>query len=123
MWNIKTQNRTDLRDKGIILDFPVCSKHSINQLPLVAHAKLWNNQGKEKYVKEFKPNTYKSQSKQSLLGSYLTTMTPEERDIALQTMKKTKKTDAEDTPDEEEQGDAKTTNPDDRPEEEQPTSR
>ena len=106
-----------------MLDFPVCSKHSINQLPIVAHAKLWNNQGKEKYVKEFKPNMYKSQSKQSLLGSYLTTMTPEERDIALQTMKKAKKTDAEDIHDEEEQGDAKTTNPDDRPEEEQPTSR
>ena len=69
LWNIKTQNRTDLRDKGIILDFPVCGKHSINQVPLVAHAKLWNNQGKEKYVKELKPNTYKAQSKQSLLGS------------------------------------------------------
>ena len=89
----------------------------------MAHAKLWNNQGKEKYVKELKPNTYKSQSKQSLLGSYLTTMSPEERDIALQSMKKAKKIDAEDIPIEEDQGNVKTTNPVDRPEEEQPTSR
>ena len=74
-------------------------------------------------MKELKQNTYKSQSKQSLLGSYLTTMSPEERDIALQSMKKAKNADAEDIPDEKEKGDAKTTTPDDRPEEEQPTSR
>ena len=74
-------------------------------------------------MKELKPNTYKSQSKQSLLGSYLTTMSPEERDIALQSMKKAKNADAEDIPDEEEQGETKITTPDDRPEEEQPTSR
>ena len=99
------------------MDFPVCSKHSINQLPLVAHAKLWNNQGKEKYVKELKPNTYKSQSKQSLLGSYLRTMSPEQRDIAMQTMKKAKNTDAEDIPKEEEESNVKTQDPVDRPEE------
>ena len=89
----------------------------------MAHAKLWNNQGKEKYVKELKPNTYKSQSKQSLLGSYLTTMSPEERDIALKPMKKAKNKDAEDNLDEDGQCNARTTNPDDRPEEEEPTSR
>ena len=122
LWNIKTQNRTDLRDKGIILDFPVCSKHSINQLPLVAHAKIWNNQGKEKYVKELKPFTYKSQSKQSLLGSYLTTMSPEERDIALKPMKKAKNQDAEDNPEEDVPGQARTTDPNNGPEEEEPTS-
>ena len=93
------------------MDFPVCSKHSINQLPLVAHAKLWNNQGKEKYVKELKPNTYKSQSKQSLLGSYLTTMTPDQRDIAMQSMKKAKNNDTENIPNEEEEGNVKIPGP------------
>ena len=105
-----------------MLDFPVCSKHSINQLPLVAHAKIWNNQGEEKYVKELKPNTYKSQSKQSLLGSYLTTMSPEERDIALKPMKKAKNQDAEDNPEEDDPSQARTTDPDNGPEEEEPTS-
>ena len=84
--------------------------------------RLWNNQGKEKYVKELKPNTYKSQSKQSLLGSYLTTMSPEERDIALKPMKKAKNQDAEDNFDEDKPSNARTTNPDDKPEEEEPTS-
>ena len=87
----------------------------------VAHAKIWNNQGKEKYVKELKPNTYKSQSKQSLLGSYLTTMSPEERDIALEPMKKAKNQDAEDNPEEDDPSEARTTDPDNGPEEE-PTS-
>ena len=35
-----------------MLDYPVCSKHYINQLTLVAHAMLWNNQRNDKYVKE-----------------------------------------------------------------------
>ena len=88
----------------------------------MAHAKIWNNQGKEKYVKELKPNTYKSQSKQSLLGSYLTTMSPEERDIALKPMKKAKNQDAEDNPEEDVPGQARTTDPNNGPEEEEPTS-
>ena len=73
-------------------------------------------------MKELKPNTYKSQSKQSLLGSYLTTMSPEERDIALKPMKKAKNQDAEDNPEEDEPSKARTTDPGNEPEEEEPTS-
>ena len=67
----------------------------------MAHAKLWNNQGKDKYVKELKPNTYKAQSKQNLLGSYLTLMSPVQRDIAMKPMNKAKTEDTEDIPNEE----------------------
>ena len=105
--NIKTQNCTDLRDKGIILDYPVCSKHYINQLPLVAHAKLWNSQGNDKYNKELRANTYKAQSKQNLIGSYLPLMSPKQRDIVLKPMKKAKKEDMEDIPNEERGSEAK----------------
>ena len=102
------------------MDFPVSSEHSINQLPLVAHAKLWNDQGKEKYVKELKPHTYKSQSKQSILGSYLALMTPDQQDIAMQSMKKAKHDDKENIPNEEEEGNVKIQGDSvDRPEEEQ----
>ena len=107
LWTIKTQNQTDLRDKGIILDYPVCSKHYINQLPLVAHAKLWNSQGNDKYNKELRANTYKAQSKQNLIGSYLPLMSPKQRDIVLKPMKKAKKEDMEDIPNEERGSEAK----------------
>ena len=99
----------------------MCSKHSINQLPLVAHAKLWNNQGKEKYVQELKPNTYKAQSKQSILSLYLTQMTPEQRDIAMKPMRKAKNKDTEDIHHEEDEGNVKIQDgPVDKPEEEHP---
>ena len=63
----------------------------------MAHTKLWNNQGNDKYVKELKPNTYKSQSKQTLIGSYFTMLTPEEREIAMKPMKRQQEDD-EDIP-------------------------
>ena len=45
-------------------------------------------------------------------------MSPEQRDIAMQTMKKAKNTDAEDIPKEEEKSKVKTNDPVDRPEKE-----
>ena len=61
--------------------------------PTFTFAKLWNNQGNEKNVKELKSNTYKAQSKQTLIGSYYTMMTPAEREIAMKPMKKSKQQD------------------------------
>ena len=46
-------------------------------------------------------------------------MTPDQRDIAMQPMKKAKNNDTENIPNEEEEGNAKTQDPVDRPEEEQ----
>ena len=46
-------------------------------------------------------------------------MSPEQRDIAMQTMKKAKNTDTENIPKEEEESHVKTQDPVDRPEEEQ----
>ena len=72
-------------------------------------------------MKELKPSTYKAQSKQSLLGSYLTQMTPEQRDIAMKPMKKAKNKDTEDIPHEEDEGKVKIPDgPVDKPEEEHP---
>ena len=72
-------------------------------------------------MKQLKPNTYKAQSKQSILGSYLTQMTPEQRDITMRPMKKAKNTDIEDIPHEEDEGKVKIPDgPVDKPEEEHP---
>ena len=44
-------------------------------------------------MKELKPNPYKAQSKQILIGSHYTMMTPAEREIAMKPLKKRKQQD------------------------------
>ena len=68
LWQVKDQTCIDLRDKGIIHDYPVCTRNYINNLPLVAQTKLWNNQNKDKDVKELKPNTYETQSSHTVIS-------------------------------------------------------
>ena len=66
-----------------MLDYPVTSKEYISSLPAVIHAKLWNNQTHDKFVKEGKPTSYKPANKQTYIMSYISTLSPDKRDLIL----------------------------------------
>ena len=57
LWIIRVQPRTELWDKGIMLDFPLSIKESVNNLPLVGHAKIWNNHTHDKVERRQNPPT------------------------------------------------------------------
>ena len=82
LWNVREQTRTDLRDQGIMLAYPVSHKEYINTLPALEQAKIWDNKH-DKYVKEGKPLSYKQTNKQNYIMEYISKMTPEERDNIL----------------------------------------
>ena len=83
MENKRTNTHTDRRDIGIMLDYPVSQKEYMNSLPAVVHAKIWNNQQHDKFVKEGKPLSYKQTNKQTYIMKYISKLTPEERDTIL----------------------------------------
>ena len=75
LWNIREQTRTNLRDREIMLDYPVSQKEYINTLPAVVQAKIWNNQQHDKDVKEGKPQGQINQpTNQQTLMQYLGSM-------------------------------------------------
>jgi len=78
LWYIREQSQYLLREKGIMLDFPISSKNYINRLPLVCQAKLWNNQPYEKQIKESSRQSYKSRTKFEMINNYFSSLTEEE---------------------------------------------
>ena len=66
-----------------MLDYPVSPKESINNLPAVIQAKIWNNQNHDKEAKEGKPLSYKLHNKHTYITDYISKMTPEDRDTIL----------------------------------------
>lgn len=81
LWDVKLQSRTDLRDKGIKLNYPRTPKEYINNLAPIQQAKIWNNQEADKFTKELKPNSYKRLSKAVKIADYINNLTPEEKEI------------------------------------------
>ena len=67
LWKIREQNRADLRDKGIKLDFEVTGKQWINNLLPTAGAKLWNN---TEIDSKLKITAYKKECKTLFLDQY-----------------------------------------------------
>ena len=42
LWKVRDQEREDLRDRQLQLDYKITSKQWINDLPPISQAKLWN---------------------------------------------------------------------------------
>jgi hypothetical protein len=78
LWRPRLQQQIQLRQRGIILDFPVTAKEWINRLPLICQAKLWNNQPYDKEVKERSRQAYKAHVKFDLINSYFDHLSVEE---------------------------------------------
>jgi hypothetical protein len=78
LWTPRAQPKHLLRDNGIMLTYPLSSKEHINRLPLIAQAKLWNNQPFSRDVKESSRNLYKSRTKYEMINNYFDLLTKEE---------------------------------------------
>jgi len=83
LWKIRSQERTNLRDRGILLDMPVTSYGIVNHLPPVTHAKLWNNTTLSPSDKKLSTKAFKMHSKNEQILQYLDNLTPEEQEIIL----------------------------------------
>jgi hypothetical protein len=78
LWRPRSQSQHLLREKGIMLDYPVSHKEYINRLPLICQAKLWNNQPFDKELKTSSRNLYKSRTKFAMINDYFQFLTEEE---------------------------------------------
>ena len=63
LWTIKAQSEPNHRDRGIVLDYKVCSREWINHLPDTKHARIWNSQNHDVTFLNAKPGLYKVKSK------------------------------------------------------------
>ena len=67
LWKVRDQEREDLRDRQLQLDYKITSKQWINDLPPISQAKLWN---KDIQIKNNEIDYFKQQSKIHFIKRY-----------------------------------------------------
>ena len=67
-WKIKSQNRENLRNNGLRLQYAASNRQWVNDLAPVCQAKLWNACTLEK---DIKPSIFKTNSKVHFLSDYI----------------------------------------------------
>ena len=68
LWKIKSQNRENLRNNGLRLQYAASNRQWVNDLAPVRQAKLWNAC---KLEKDIKPSIFKVNSKVHYLSDYI----------------------------------------------------